>query len=545
MNDTASCENALADFFYPDLLANEDLGSHLAHVEASLRSMACAMIEANLERMDDELHDQVPPGWTVLEKPGRTLITLCGAVAYKRRVYSDGFGCRRYLLDEVLGIPDHSHFEPQAFLWVVRRAAEVSYEKAAREFLDRTGVPISRTTVMRCVHKEGELLAAAETHGRGLPLSAEVLFCEFDGFWVHLQSPTKRPEALPRRTYKEQFKGKSCEMKVFVAYCGKDGRGRRAVPVHWASDAAPEAFFAECIGKTREVYDVDDARFVATNSDGAGWCKGNGIAEEVLAQIANKLDVFHVNQRVYRAFPDEGDRSFYLGLLYGRDFDSFFAALDERMGKEPGDERANARKDLRGYVSNNLDWLQGMSLTALIRKSVRDDLPAVFGDRPFLGYLDDLLEHRRYKRFLAALEKIARHCDGRLRYDYENYLADARHAVGLIDRARRVHMGTMEGTNAKVYAARLKVWGCSWSRRGAIAMMRIRATIHSGGRLLAPAYDAWFTKQEQRKRELADVAARTFSFNAPLSEGEGYEPPRATLALQGRLPPKVYGLLRC
>ena len=61
-------------------------------------------------------------------------------------------------------------------------------------------------------------------------------------------------------------------------------------------------------------------------------------------------------------------------------------------------------------------------------------------------------------------------------------------------------LGTMEGTNAHVGAARLKGLGRSWSRRGAEAMCLIRCALACGRPLVAPPKQAFFT---ERGREAA------------------------------------------
>lgn len=212
---------------------------------------------------------------------------------------------------------------------------------------------------------------------------------------------------------------------------------------------------------------------------------------------------------------------------------------DKRLIDEPLSERYERRCELRDYVANNLDWLDGMTLSKHLRQVLLDDLPAVFGDRSFYQYLHDLLSKRRYKCFLSTLERIVKSCEDRLRYDYANYLLDTRKTLAQIDQYRPVRLGSMEGTNSKVYASRLKVWGCAWSGRGAIAMMRIRATIASEQELVAPGYDPWLTKKEKQRIE----QSRHFSYTVAKSEGSGYEPPSGTVVLTTHMTSKMSGLL--
>lgn len=62
------------------------------------------------------------------------------------------------------------------------------------------------------------------------------------------------------------------------------------------------------------------------------------------------------------------------------------------------------------------------------------------------------------------------------------YIKNNREAI----EAEAPSMGTMEGTNAHLYAARMKAWGGAWSIRGASDMARIRSALSSGYALPAP-----------------------------------------------------------
>jgi hypothetical protein len=540
MDNTTFCVDALSELFYKNLVETEDFGRHLEYCELTGRLILRAAFIKNLARFDDELIGEVPKDWKLVGRSKRTIITMLGDISYTRRIYKDTFGNRHRPLDEVLGIAAYRHIDKDAFLWIVRCAADVSYEKTARAFYERTGVRITRQTVMRCVHECGELLSEGAECKDSLPISAEALFCEFDGFWVDLQSEVKQPARM-RRTYKEQFLKKSAEMKVWVVYAGKSNN-RRIAPFHWASDAEPEEFFSECAVRTSAAYDISYANWVVTAADAAGWCKAHGIDAYVRddAVVISRLDTYHVNQKLYKAFSSEADRSKYLGYLYSKDFDGFFCALEARMDAEPSDERAERRRELHGYISNNLDWLKGASLSRRIREMLLEDLARVFSDRRFYPHLKELLSKRRYKRLLEQLKAIADTCLERHRMAYLGFLKDAKEAIRLIKTYGPVSLGTMEGTNSKVYAARLKVWGCAWSRRGALAMMRIRATLASGLELKAPGYNASLTDEEKARID----AWRHRSHLVPQSAGSGYEPPQGSVVLSTLMPPVMQGILR-
>ena len=86
-------------------------------------------------------------------------------------------------------------------------------------------------------------------------------------------------------------------------------------------------------------------------------------------------------------------------------------------------------------------------------------------------------------------------------------------------------MGTMEGTNAHVGAARLKGCGRSWSRAGAEAMCLVRCVLATGSTLVAPDKEVFFTQQE---REAVARSRPRSAREVPVRSGKGYLPPHQT-----------------
>ncbi len=70
-------------------------------------------------------------------------------------------------------------------------------------------------------------------------------------------------------------------------------------------------------------------------------------------------------------------------------------------------------------------------------------------------------------------------------------------------------------------------------------MMRIRATIASGLKLVAPNYNSWLSETEKQRIE----TSRRFNHHVSESEGDGYEPPQGSLVALTRLAPKIFGTL--
>ena len=99
--------------------------------------------------------------------------------------------------------------------------------------------------------------------------------------------------------------------------------------------------------------------------------------------------------------------------------------------------------------------------------------------------------------------------------------------------AKTPSMGTMESTNAHVYASRMKAFGGGWSQRGASDMARIRSYVFSGDDLLMPKREQVFSKKDiqRRNRVLLEICAKDAmgAGDVVQSEGKGYEPPQGHL----------------
>jgi hypothetical protein len=380
-------------------------------------------------------------------------------------------------------------------LWIVKKAADVSFKKTAAAFADKTGVHISRQTVMRAVHRQGELLAKHRAPNGNIPISTDVLYAEYDGFYIHLQSSTKQP-ARSRRVYEDEHVKKSKEIKVWCAYAGKVGN-KRSHTLHWASDASPGDFFDECLTRTSEEYLLEDISYLITSADAAGWCKSNALQASLWAktEVLAHLDQFHVNQKLYKAFDDSDDRRRYLDLIYSKQFKELVRQIKEEMEKYP-DIKPKQRQDLIDYINNNMSLLLVVSLGRKWRDELLGSVTRVLDGGPVLSWLLELLGKRRYKRFLKDLQRLAEGACGEEKERYDRLLHISHITIARIKAQGYATLGTMEGTNAKVYAARLKVWGCSWSEKGAIAMMRIRARIASGQDLIAEPYDNRISDEE-------------------------------------------------
>lgn len=351
--------NAVSKFFMPKLLASEDFDSFESNISEQIRKIGAQCLKSCLESFDKILREHLPRGWTLHDMRKRTLITLLGAVTYKRSVYIDTFGNQRIWLDEILGIPKRTRLSTGAFLWVVRNAAQFSYRKTASEFGKLTGEAISHVCVMNCVHAEGRLLKNEQATSSGPKISQETIFTEVDGLWIHLQNERHRKHALPRFCYEQARKTLSFELKMACIYAGKNrvgpGRYERGNLKVIVGDDSPEEFWDSVVSQIKADYDIDDLKHIWLGHDGAQWCGTEKLAQSFGDnKVIGSLDPFHVMKYITKAFPEGATRENAVHLAYSARGEQL-AEMSNRIAEEMEDGSAKQKvKDLAQYVKNHV-----------------------------------------------------------------------------------------------------------------------------------------------------------------------------------------------
>jgi hypothetical protein len=467
----------LASFWRPHLEACEDLFCHLEYVDRSGKEIRAEALRLELQSYDNMLVGQVPKDWRLKEYRRRTIITLVGKITYLRRIYTEPSGIRHAYLDEVLGIRTKKKLSPDAFLWIVKCASDISFRKTAQAFFERTGAKISHWLVMEVIREEGALILeelydelldkSALRSKKASRWSTDVLFAEYDGIHIPLQRHCHLSR-MPRWVYEQGRHKTSLELKVACVYQGKDECGHRGGVVHFASEEQPACFWALLGSRVGQDYVLEDVTTIYASHDAAGWCKNHGL--DMLAPAAEvlcHLDAFHVNREIRRAFGIGRAASYVTGLIYAR----------------------------------------------------------------------------RTKRLFAVLEKVIAHAGKGTEYRRYLHLRDyLKNNRALIESGLHPSMGTMEGTNAHVYAARMKVWGGAWSKAGALAMALVRARIASEQALIAPKPDnVMLTDIQQRRRRKYEESKLDGSWSHTATDGHGYEPPQGSIVLATRMAPELYG----
>ncbi len=440
-------------YFYPALLATEDMDAFLAAVRSGMREAAAAAVAECLERFDREVASQVPRSWELRGRPARTVVTMVGAVTYRRGRYRDDLGRPRYPADELLGVPRRARLTADAFLWIVGRAARVSFRRAAADFAEVSGAEVSAMTAWRAVQREAELIRADLALSPSDGVSQADVFAEADGLYVALQAPERRREAISRFFYEQARAKKSLELKVGCVYAGKrevrPGRAERGNVALFATSGPASELREGMEATVRSCYDASDIERVHYASDGAGWCADGGLGD-VGGELVRGLDLFHVMRCVHRAFPEGAGREHAVSLALRRRPEALAEAVGRMMPQVADPSRLERMGELKGYVERHADLLRGGG-----------------------------------------------------------------------------SLGTMEATNAYVWAKRMKSFGCSWGRRGAGNMALVLARVHGNRPLVAPPKGALFTGADDRRRDAA-LAARGALAARQTTAGSGWEPKTAT-----------------
>lgn len=444
----AALVSVAADYFFIALKATEDFDSFLRTVRSGMREAAVAAVAECVERFDREVASRVPDSWEPRGRPSRTVITMFGRVTYSRSLYRDEHGRNRYPADEILGIPKRRRLTSDVFLWLVARAARVSFRQAARDFAGVSGARVSAMCAWRAVQQEGPLIAADLESAPSRGISQADVFAECDGIYIALQAPERRAEAISRFLADQVREKSSFELKAGCVYAGKRKEGERGVRGNvalFATVGTADEMRAGMRATIAADYDVADIERIHYSSDGGGWCVNSGL-DGFGGTVDQGLDLYHVMRHVHRAFPEGAGREHLVSLALKCRPEALAKAVDRMIPQVKDARRREKMRECRDYVAGRADLLRGGG-----------------------------------------------------------------------------SLGTMEATNAYVWAKRMKSFGCAWSRRGAANMALVLCRVCAGRPLVAPPKDALFTAAEKAK-EAASLAKRGAEAAAQLTVGKGWEP---------------------
>lgn len=151
--------------------------------------MAAGFMAMVLTEMDDMFRksSKRKANYTIQRKDSRTLITTVGDVTFKHTLFKNNATKRyQYILDEVIGLPEHERFSSLAEAKVLSEAEVHSYQHAA-DSLSINGQTVSKTAVMEKVHGIAEELPEEEKLPEKEKKCCEFLYIEADEDHIHRQ----------------------------------------------------------------------------------------------------------------------------------------------------------------------------------------------------------------------------------------------------------------------------------------------------------------------------------------------------------------------
>jgi hypothetical protein len=290
--------------------------------------------------------------YKVVRHDQRTLITTAGDVTFTHTLFLDPKeGCRRYLLDEMLHLPDRERFSTQAEARVLSEAEVHSYQHAA-DSLQIGQQKVSRTAVMHKVHEMVGTLPPEEPIPDDQKKQCRYLYIDAD------------EDHIPSQKEKT---GKNCFIgKLVYLY-----EGRRAISKGRTELVAPHYFSGLYEGSSgnaelwqsvekyiEEHYDSDVLKKVYINGDGGSWIRA-GV--DYVNHSVFVADRFHLMKYINRAASYtldecEATRERFYKYICQNKLPAAMELLTRIQDHCDGSEKAVA--ECRSYLVNNWDAIQ-------------------------------------------------------------------------------------------------------------------------------------------------------------------------------------------
>lgn len=337
-----------------DFYTNPD---HFAEIEKDVVGLcirtAAGFLSMMLSQMDQHICDNSERRkyYTKFRTDTRTLITTAGDVVFKHTLFTDKRdGSRRYLLDDLIKLPDRERFSEDAEEMVLRKAAATSYQQAA-DALQIGGQKISKTAVMKKVHGILKDLPEESISGEKKKV-CEHLYIEADEDHISSQKDQKAKEGyLGKLIYLFEGKEDVCKGKrrlMSPHYSGGLYRGSHANGELW-----------DGIQRYLEKhYDTESLKRVYICSDGGGWIKA-GL--ERIAKSVPVTDKFHLAEYLKRAANCTLDeRELTEGRLYEAIWEDDLPAARQELERimEHCDGSDKAVTDCLSFLENNWEGIQ-------------------------------------------------------------------------------------------------------------------------------------------------------------------------------------------
>jgi hypothetical protein len=310
-----------------------------------------------LEKIEDQLFQNRPPGIRVKDIRKRTLVTRFGDITVSRRMYQDKQGEYHFLLDEYLNWRPRQAATPSLTEALVDSSTRSTFRNVSRDVEKYTAGVLSASTVHRLLQRVVRDTISAEErehessfeHGK-LPPSGEkkapLLFVEPDGIWLRLQQEEQKSYELKNAIAYTGWRCLSQKQERYAlvdkrVYCHSHGHDSENSHIpFW--DVAGLAWHKH--------WDLGYVKFIVLGGDDAIWIdKGS----DALGLCIRHLSGFHLAGSCVRGW--ENGKEIYDAIRSGAIHDmlhQLLSATQERSGKTAQKKRMYVLDRLE----KGLDW---------------------------------------------------------------------------------------------------------------------------------------------------------------------------------------------
>ena len=358
---------------------------------------ACGVSAALLEAIDDELVKDRSKDLRMISRRPRTIVTKFGSFKVKRRMYRDGSGRGRFLLDEALGLISGSQATASLQATVLKLAAAMPFRQAAAVLEGTSGGVLSHQMIHRILQSAGVALDAREKgavdsliQDGELPQSQNKkvtrLFVEGDGTFINLQRQNKRKAEVKLVTTHEGWE-----------QVGKNKYKLKNKTVFAGLNAADETW-DRVTAALLKTYHPEVLSCLVVGGDGASWIKTGA---SLFGGSYYQLDRFHLRRAMLRATGNMTSANKAYGLASAGDAKGAIAVLETLAAKAP--EKEPELKKAVHYIRSNIAGLVDYRLR------IPDPNKDMRGLGAIESNIDKVLANRMKKRGMAWAYSGAHH----------------------------------------------------------------------------------------------------------------------------------------
>ena len=310
----------------------------------------------------------------------RTILTLFGEIAFKRRYYLDkNFEDRFFFTDLFLNLPKRKYFDPFVCAELYNESASTSYSKASKIVSDKVGkrinnnLLIGRASTRNCVMKFNIGDSFEEQNKR-----IERLYVMLDEKFVGSQFNDGKDHMIKATVIFEDTE------LVYKAKKKKNSMNRFKLVNSHACASIENKLLNDTVDYIYNTYDTDYIKEIIFMGDCATWIKNfpksNWFKFNPDTNVKFAMDGFHFSQALSNLTTTKYDDVYYAlyeYVLFNKK-DDFTRLCNEFLDLNP--ERSEVIESKRDYILNNWNERQLYQNSPHMRCSMESHISHIFAD---------------------------------------------------------------------------------------------------------------------------------------------------------------------